>query len=548
MNRADAPAQALLLAACAWLPACGLNQAGVAPPSDTIAFPASAVMDRNGDWLIVTNSNADLRYNDGTLMAFSLTRAAADRARPVTDFGPCPQVDYANPRTDPKTFCCWDAVNNNILNCDERSYVGSDAEAADPTVIGDKLGTGNVRIGSFSAGIVLQQATCPIDFSQDQSMGEVDCASCDGYASDTDRLLLGVRGDTSLTWIDVAPSSSDPAAAAQTPPAFNCTAPPGTPPPSEPFATCDDAHRIIQAQTALASPMPGANPPAVPLPDEPYALGIDYDNGLLYIGHLTGATARPYSGGFSLFDIAPRGNGPLDAPRFIAPFMSPVAPNSLGAVGITTINVHRDMYGTNDIFASSRFVPDVASLGSTATCPTVGADVREVAAFGSGINYDSPIIGGETRGVQFIDDAVHPERDRAFVLQRSPPTLIGFVASDMAPSDFLETCGSPTFLDKYPNPQRKLLDPVMTDDPGTRLFVTCFADGEVYVYDPFTPQLVRTFAVGRGPSGLVFDPKRNVAYVVGFGDNNISVVDLQPGSRTQYTMVQRIGFPRTAPR
>ncbi len=79
MNRAQAPALALLLAACAGVSGCGLNQAGVTPPADTIAFPASAVLDRDSDWLFVTNSNADLRYNDGTLMAFSLTRAAIDR-------------------------------------------------------------------------------------------------------------------------------------------------------------------------------------------------------------------------------------------------------------------------------------------------------------------------------------------------------------------------------------------------------------------------------------------------------------------------------------
>jgi hypothetical protein len=67
---------------------------------------------------------------------------------------------------------------------------------------------------------------------------------------------------------------------------------------------------------------------------------------------------------------------------------------------------------------------------------------------------------------------------------------------------------------------------------------------------------VKTFTVGRGPSGLVFDDtllddgvtKRNVAYVVGFGDNNISVIDLKPGSPTEYHVVQRIGFPRVTPR
>src|SRR5512138_3665976 len=105
MNRAQAPAHVLLLAACAWLPACGLNQAGVDPPSDTIAYPASAVMDRNGDWLLVTNSNADLRYNDGTLMALSLARAASDRGKADASWPPaCDLVNDPNPRSD----VAWD--------------------------------------------------------------------------------------------------------------------------------------------------------------------------------------------------------------------------------------------------------------------------------------------------------------------------------------------------------------------------------------------------------------------------------------------------------
>jgi len=46
----------------------------------------------------------------------------------------------------------------------------------------------------------------------------------------------------------------------------------------------------------------------------------------------------------------------------------------------------------------------------------------------------------------------------------------------------------------------------------------------------------------------VFDSTREVAYVVGFGDNNISVIDLRPGSTTEYHVVQRMGFPRVTPR
>ena len=102
----------------------------------------------------------------------------------------------------------------------------------------------------------------------------------------------------------------------------------------------------------------------------------------------------------------------------------------------------------------------------------------------------------------------------------------------------LETCSSPTFLDKHDS------------GVGERLFVTCFADGEIYVYDPLAAAAGEDVpGRARARSGLVFDDTdgRNVAYVVGFGDNNISVIDLAPGSPTEYHVVQHIGFPRSPP-
>ena len=195
MNRAQAPALAMLLAACAGLSGCGLNQAGVTPPADTIAFPASAVLDRDSDWLFVTNSNADLRYNDGSLMALSMVRAAVDRepydpgdpnadpprAENHPNWGDCQQVNYTNPRSDKRRFCCWDVVNHkrDVLNCDERGYVDSDAVNADDGIPDSERGLGNVRIGSFAAGMVLQRAKCPVDYKQAQA-GRVACSSCDG--------------------------------------------------------------------------------------------------------------------------------------------------------------------------------------------------------------------------------------------------------------------------------------------------------------------------------------------------------------------------------
>jgi len=529
MRRAKAHAFVLLTAAGVWSPACGLNQGGVEPPRDTIAFPASAVMDSSGDWLFVTNSNADLRYNDGTLVAFSLLRAAADRDPAVSPpWEPCPRVSYPNPRSDPAHFCCWDALDSDILNCDERAYVGPDDD------IGN--GDGNVRIGSFAAAMLLQPRQCPTTLDQDCAALCDETAVVDSHLPD-DHLLLGVRGDTSLTFIDVErfPTPKDLAdhpelaPAPPRPPRLTCSSETGD------FAVCDKDHTINKTGSALASPTMDPTSQEVTLPDEPYALAYDDANGLLYVGHLTGNTTRPLSGGFSLFDVMPLGDAPLGPPRLIAPFPSPFGPNSLGSVGITALKSYKPLGDMDkiikevtNIYAASRFVPQVAPLGVTADCPQAGSPIREIAAFPSGAYYSSPLAGTETRGIEFVGN-------RAFVLQRSPPALISFL-NPYTPTEVLETCGNPTFLSQYDS------------GVGPRLFVTCTSDGEIYVYDPSVPRLVQTFLVGRGPAGLVFDDERKVAYSVNFGDNGIAVVDLKPGSPTEYHVIQRIGFPRTTPR
>ena len=570
MNRAKAHALALLVAACAAAAACGLNQAGVDPPSDTIAYPASAVMDGSGQWLFVTNSNADLRYNDGTLIALSLLRAEEDRN--TQGWADCPQVDYANPRSDkidgrpgePGGRCCHDVVNGprGILECDERWYVGPRGSEGN--------GSYNVRIGSFAAAIVRQDRVCPFVTDsvthQKAPLCPDACTDLDPMYRGPDRLMIGVRGDTSLTFVDVTRGTAD------MPPVLDCAAASGD------FVACDGDHRIIKTDSFLAAPTDDPNPPQVNLPDEPYALAWDEANGALFIGHLTGNTSRPFTGGFSLFDVMPLGEAPLssDPPRLIAPFPAPFTPNSLGSVGVSALKPRLDQNGaTLGIYASSRYTPQVAPLGVTPTCPQPGRTTREIAAFPTG-SLNSPLLGGEMRGIEFVETVeVGPQPtpqgsdcavgtspscdcadqrtgtkvcgvDRvyrgcacgegAFALQRTPPALIRFDEWTNTPTDILETCSSPTFLDQYDS------------GVGPRLFVTCFADGEVDVFDPTVPRLVKTFQVGRGPSGLVFDKGRQVAYVVGFGDNNISVIDLAPGSATEYSVIQRIGFPRTSPR
>jgi DNA-binding beta-propeller fold protein YncE len=506
---------------------CGLNQQGVLPPEDTIAFPASAVTDKSGEWMFITNSNADLRYNDGTLLALRLGRAAADRARGgVTDAdgslveaaAVCPRVNYVHPLGESPDFCCIDPLDPYILMCDERRYVESGA---------------TVRIGSFAAGMLRQDPTCGIRAADMKCAGG---CTPDAVGGDVpSRLLIAVRGDTSLTYIDVMPEEKDAYGNVTAPLMLDCVG--GADRDNgEPFAPCDENHRVVETEAALALTTPDTDPPPVRFPDEPYALAIDEVNGLLYVGHLAGATNRPFSGGVSLFDVAAV-DGSMPAPRFIAPF-NIFAPNTTGQVGVTSVRWEP----RRGVFATSRYLPLVSGLATTNAlgCPhrSDGAPIREIAVFGNGDNFGTTLNGTETRGIELVDQ-------HAFVLQRVPPTVVSFYEGTA--NQFIEVCQSPTFLHKHPRP-----DPMEDPEPAsldTRLFVTCSDGGEVYVINPFIPKVERIFNVGRAPAGLVFPPNDpTVAYVVGFGDNNISVVDIEPGSPTQYHVVQRIGFPNTVPR
>ena len=542
--------------------ACTLSQNGVVPPSDTFFYPTSGAMrplpvnslspidDPAAHWLYVANSNADLRFNDGTLVMANVGAeftddagsvhpgAETDRATPGR-WGVCPQADYVNPlsRNAPQD-CCWDVLDSNILNCDERRYIQSDA---------------TVLIGSFAAQMVWQ-SYC--DDPCRTYHGTMDNPLLDCLAdSSAGRLLVGVRGNTSLTYVDVVPN--DPNGTALRP-AFHCTGDVAT----TPMAECNQTVTDTSSSLAIESGDPQA--PAVALPDEPYALTLDDDpktgRGYLYVGHLVGSTSSPGTGGVSLFDVSGTGfiaaPGFPPAPRFIAPFGSPFPPSSSGLFGVTALKMHvplgADPSSGQQLFVSSRYVPLVSSMVPIGPNICAG-DQNDDVIVPAGNTLNSNLVGSEMRGVEFIDPPLagsQPNQpnyaQRAYALQRVPPALVGFdIAINNAgtatatPTDVLETCSSPTFLYQHTVPG---------SDEGPRLYVNCFDTGEVYIFDPSGPTLLTTLAVGRGPGGMVFDVARPLAYVLDFSQNDVSVVDLAPKSPTQYHVIQRLGFPSVTPR
>lgn len=532
--------------------ACSLSQNGVDPPADTFFYPSTGAMlpapaagglaptDPAFDWLYVGNSNADLRFNDGTLVmvnvgtrqdAGTMSGAAFDRTQ---SWGQCPQEDYVNPlpRSD-APICCRDLLDANIINCDERRYIAADA---------------TVLIGSFAAGMAWQA------YCDDPCLSsKADCLA----APAAGRLLIGVRGDTSLTDVDVAPTGSVNGAAVH--PGFHCTDDDEVAP-----ALTECTRKQTDTLSNLDAFAQSTSVPVLALPDEPYALTVDGARGFLYIGHLAGTTSVQDTGGVSLFDASGAGlyaTGFPPVPAFIAPFPSPFAPNNAGQFGITNLHLHEPLGvapgSPTELFVSSRYVPLVTSMVPFGP-PLCGqdTDLKDDVVIPSGDSLSSgSTLGSEMRGVSFVEptaaEAADPDLDfanRVYALERVPPELVGFdVARNESgavvatPTDVTETCSSPTFLYETPDGQ-------VTADNPRRLFVNCFDTGEVYVFDPNGPTLLTTLQVGRGPGGMVFDPVRPVAYVLNFTLSDVSVVDLAPGSPTQFHVVQRLGFPSVTPR
>ena len=115
-------------------------RAGSNPPLDRIFLPGGLAVDPEGRWLYVVNSNSDLRYNAGTVVAVDLDKAAADRRR--TDWPDCPAPGYV-PRRGPRAtgFCCRDYFDPTVLNCEESGYI-------DPAA--------TVQLGSFGGCMVVE--------------------------------------------------------------------------------------------------------------------------------------------------------------------------------------------------------------------------------------------------------------------------------------------------------------------------------------------------------------------------------------------------------
>ena len=471
----------LALHALLALSACSIGgESGIEPPLDRIFLPTGAVVDGSGRWLLVVNSNSDLRYSFGTVVPLDLVAAREDLNHPLWPI--CPAEDYRPLRNEGRK-CCRDPLDVRVLNCDDRPYA---------------LPAATVRVGSFATTPVMQS------FERDGKR--------------VDRMFFGVRADPSITFVDVTTGPDGLG--------LRCTGNPNdinvT---GERNSRCDKNFRVEKGVL-------GGND--VLLPEEPFSLKLDPTLNVLYVGHLFG--------GLSAIDVCAPG---ISTPR-LGSVVRRVYGEEAPATGVTAIAPSLEGDPLLPVFTTAREGVALGQLffragAQAAVCdPAAPRDLTLVPAPPLAANTFEP-RGSETRGLVYQRD-----KNRAFVLHRNsggnPAALarmnLGLDTRQQRqfePSAAIDVCAGPGELHLHDAGR------------GNRLYIPCFDSGQVYVVDPDLMVVTEIIEVGRGPSSLTFDPNLpTVAYVIGYVDNNISVLDLRPGSATEGIVVQRIGFARTS--
>lgn len=509
---------------------CYSTQAGVEPPGDRLYFPTGLAASEDAARLYVVNSNFDLQYDGATLQAFDLPllRYLAGAQAAAWD-GPCLQ----------------NALGINLVT----------PRVGEPCAAPSSLFVRNQRlVGAFATDLLYQaQGT-------------------------RGRLFIPVRGNASLTWVDVpGPGSADPFA-------MDCGG-----------VRCDSAH------LAGTNPEEPGNSRRITLPGEPFGaaflsdprwIGLTHQTGTQTSLLATGDAVSPPSLQFVVDEMPTGGTGIVAVPHDAEAFADGIAPRP------AFLQTSRS---TAQLTLVRLFSDDTSAGASSLLRPfLVREAIFPVQGNASGVDSRGILIDPSPReecksrivndGTRSADEVAAERRKcarkpaRLFIANRSPASLlIGEVGDASTPEGGRYNPDSVRIVESIPlstGPSKLFLAPIVDRDGrfALRVFITCFDASTLFIYDPDAHVVENTVRVGVGPFAMAFDPfsieaaaKHDVvptqeltarsggqtatvrersyrfAYLASFTTSVVQVLDLdraRPGSQTFEHVVVSLGEPQ----
>ncbi len=529
--------------------ACDLSNEGNAPPVDSIFFPSGLLLDPRAApgeparYLFVANGNNDLSYNSGTLAAIDLDAFFAAWSVPGT-YAADP---YCRDDVDPATGDVWDhprciaetgsrvtpvapcrrlALLPQVIECDETPFIGPlrrlDGYGQEQFGVGDES---VVALGDFAT---LLTSSC--EDAQPSADGR--CAS--------PRIWVPVRGDPSITWIDVEGAPDQP-------PVLACGQ--NQPDPDKRGTNnprCDRTHRLTHLRNdADLGDVPREPFNVLVSPSHRYAYVAHSDGGALSLIALDGVgagvpavvdtpgvfgNAFGFGGGFGLAErpCDAQGRPPsitLDCARPLVYASNRYQPL---LVSFTAQGIELD---PDDPTHSCAGPDEVGDHGKIACDPRVRS---EQTIFPGGLDpsasSSAPVLGD----IAFAD----PSGDQLLVVQTGPGALLR-INTAIAPSGepFDTPSGPPLELCEDPTRMK------LFEDGGKRFaLISCFRAALIYIVDLQGFRVVDAIVAGTGPYELVVDQPRRLLYVANNLEGSISVIDLASDRATRFREIARIGL------
>lgn len=510
------PALGLLLLGAAGVAHAGCYDTGDGsdPPLESFYFPVGAQVSHGGSVLYVINSDFDLQYNGGTLQSYDLLSIKRDALRIIADPNSLPEQRVRKGNIPG----CPRGVPAEPTPVDGRLDLG---EGCAPPIYSEGYVQDVKVIGAFATELLLTPPQA--------RLAATDPTRPVG-SSTHDRLFAPLRGSASILWASVLHDDpnidpprlrgKEPTTNGPSPYRFECG--------NATFGgRCDAAHAIGEDEAE-----PG-NTRGLKMPGEPFGMALSEDGTSLVLTHQNETRTSLYTTGVSREQ---RTSGNAQGDGMPAPAMQFILDEvPIGGVGITAIPHDRDAFDTPAQFPRPAFF-QTTRAGTRVSLlryyPDDGTtNVRPFLNFESALEISSTAGGTDSRDIvidptprlrckagaggnaQALQDCAR-RAARAFITQRSPPTLLrGTVGEEVDGTDVYDP-DRLTLLEKpetlAAGPSRIYLAPIVESDGSyqLRVFVISFDAATIQVFDPDAPPDTPpvTIRVAPGPSSLAFEP------------------------------------------
>jgi hypothetical protein len=490
---------------------------GVSPPLDVVNFPVGVALSESGERLYVANSDFDLRYNAGTVLALDAAKIRELLPTWCREQDECPSSGSCEGAAGSLWGVCVDAkgspcgaLGDKPLN--EQAFTPGRCE---PVHLPDsELVVAGVRTAPFST-----------DIRYVVGSGDGDRPA---------RLLLPVRGDASMHWMDVEQRSGRfkdlDCGQAQ----------------SADGESCDERHRVGNQdgeRTAAGSK----------LPPEPASIGVNADGSVAIVGHQTW-------GRIALFTN--RKDRPHLEEVFEGVGYSPMSAAALPAPADPKPGHLADFLVSYLLLSSTDPRPYVELVRAWS-----GAENAYLQRGGKAYltpnqtGYDSRgIVVDGTERETCVESCACSESDdcaacretcsaapvSVFVASRSPDSLVvGTIADNEGSEDEGRLPNFQSIVPLRGGPSRVAAGSVTNElgEPERRVFVLSFDTGTMTIFNPTSGEVESRVTVGRGPQSVAIDSARALAYVAVFTDSYVSVVDLDKRHSTFGQVLLNLGTP-----